>query len=243
MDNLTGAVRRCIEDYRMIEAGDVIAVGLSGGKDSVTLLAALAALRRYYPKPFTLRAVTLSMGFDGMDFAPLTAWCASLGVEHTVLDTRLADVIFAERQEPNPCALCSKMRRGALNDAVRALGGAKLALGHNRDDVIETFLMSLLYEGRLYCFQPVTYMSRAQVTQIRPMLYVPESASRAFAARNGLPVVKNLCPMDGVSKRQEAKDLLADLARTRPDIQTKIFNAIQRLPLPGWGLSQEENAR
>jgi len=234
MKNLQGTVRRCVEDYNMISPGDCIAVGLSGGKDSLLLLAELAQLRRYYPKPFTLHAITLSMGFPGTDFSPLEEYCRSIDVPLTILNTQLGELIFDVRKESNPCALCSKMRRGALCDAVRDMGFTKLALGHNYDDAVETFLMSLLYEGRLYCFQPVTYMSRSNVTQIRPLLYVSEDDVRIEVEKLGLPIVKNPCPMNGVSKRQEVKELIENLGKTYPDVKSKIFNSMQRLPLPGW---------
>lgn len=235
MQQLMGMVRRCVDDYRMIEAGDKIAVGVSGGKDSLALLALLAGLQKYYPKPFELAALTIDMGL-GMDFSPVEAYCRSLGVPFHRVETQIGPVIFDIRKEKNPCSLCAKMRRGALNDALKSLGYQKIALGHHYDDAVETFLLSLFYEGRLSCFQPVTYLSRMDVTQIRPMLYIGEKAVSSFARRMELPVIENRCPADKSTKRQEVKELLVTLQKQYPDLKTKIFGAMQRLPLPEWGI-------
>lgn len=234
MNRFTGLVRRCIEDYKMIEDGETIAVGLSGGKDSLALLCALANLKRYYPKRFELHAVTLGMGFEGMDFAPVKTLCETLNIPYKLHETQLGKVIFEERKEKNPCALCAKMRRGALNDLCVNLGISKLALAHHYDDAVETFLLSLFYEGRISCFQPVTYMSRTGVTQIRPLLYVGEATVKSLVARYRLPVVHNPCPMNGRSKREEVKTLIGTLSAQYPDLKSKVFGAMQRLPLDGW---------
>ena len=234
MSDFTGLVRRCIQDYQMISEGDSIAVGVSGGKDSLALLTALAALRGYYPKRFQLTAITLSMGLPDMDFSPVAQYCAQLNVPYIIKETQIAQIVFEARKEHNPCALCSKMRRGALNNTISELGITKLALGHHLDDAVETLLMNLLYVGRLGCFEPVTYMSRSGVTQIRPMLYCSEGDVRAFARRNDLPVVESTCPMDKQSSREDTKELISELSKKYPDIKSKIFGAIQRLPLPGW---------
>lgn len=235
MQHLMGLVRRCADDYAMIEAGDRIAVGVSGGKDSLTLLVLLAGLRKYYPKPFDLHAITIDMGLPGMDFTPVQQLCESLDVPYTLVKTQIGEVIFDIRKEKNPCSMCAKMRRGALNDVILEQGFNKVALGHHYDDVVETFLLSLFYEGRLSCFQPVTYLSRTGVTQIRPMLYLGEKAVENFTRRQNLPVVHNTCPADKSTKRQEVKDLLIQLQKQYPDLKTKIFGAMQRLPLPEWG--------
>ena len=235
MQHLMGLVRRCVDDYQMIEAGDRIAVGVSGGKDSLALLVLLAGLKKYYPKPFELEAITIDMGLPGMDFTPVEELCRELEIPYTRVQTEISSIIFDYRKEKNPCSMCAKMRRGALHDALLARGFNKVALGHHYDDAVETFLLSLFYEGRLSCFQPVTWLSRAGVTQIRPMLYVGEKAVESFARRQKLPVVENTCPADKSTKRQEVKDLLADLQKQYPDLKTKIFGAMQRLPLPEWG--------
>ncbi len=235
MQKLLGLARRCIEDYRMLEPGDRVAVGLSGGKDSLITLLVLARLREFLPVPYELTAVTLDLGVPGMDFSPVADYCASLGVPYTIEESHIYQVIFEDRKEPNPCSLCAKMRRGALVRAAKEQGCNKLALGHHYDDAVETFAMSLLYEGRLACFQPVTFLSRSGVTQIRPLLYVREARLERMEATLGLPVVKNACPADGHTKRQEAKELLAELSLRYPDLRAHIFGAMQRLPLPYWG--------
>ena len=235
LNAFTGLVRRCVEDYDMIAPGDTVAVGVSGGKDSLVLLMALSELRRYYPEPFALEAITVELGFDGMDFTPVAELCASLGVPYTRLKTDIKEVVFDVRKEDNPCSLCAKMRRGALCTALSERGITKLALGHHFDDAVETFLMSLLYEGRIGCFEPVTYLSRTGITQIRPMLYVGEQAIAHFAERYELPVVHNVCPADKHTKRQEVKELIVTLQAQYPDLKSKVFGAMQRLPLPKWG--------
>lgn len=238
MNKFTGLIRRCVEDYKMIEDGETIAVGVSGGKDSVALLCALHNLQRYYPKKFKIHALTISMGFDNMDLTPIKKLCDDLQVPLTLHETQLGRLIFEERQEKNPCALCAKMRRGALNDLALGLGIKKIALGHHYDDAVETFFLSLFYEGQINCFQPVTYMSRSGVTQIRPMLYIGEQAVRNLVARCKLPVVENVCPQNGKSKREEVKTLIKTLSASYPDLKSKIFGAMQRLPLEGWEPAQ-----
>ena len=234
LNDFTGVVRRAVDDYRMIDANDAVAVGVSGGKDSLLLLLALDHLRRFYPRPFTLEAITVELGFEGMDFTPVAELCAARGIPYTRLKTDIKEIVFDLRQEENPCSLCAKMRRGALNDAIRARGISKLALGHHFDDAVETFLLSLLFEGRLSCFRPVTYLDRSGVTQIRPLVYAGEKKIASVAAQLRLPVVENPCPMDKSSKRHEVKELLAALGAQYPDMKSKVFGAMQRLPLPGW---------
>lgn len=239
MQNLTGQLRRCIEDYHMIDAGDRIAVGVSGGKDSLTLLVLLAELRKYYPKRFELEALSIDMGLGGMDFSPVEALCRELEVPYFCKHTRIGPIIFELRKEKNPCSMCAKMRRGALNDLIVERGFNKVALGHHFDDAVETFLMNLLYEGRIGCFEPVTYLSRTGVTQIRPMLYIGEKAVGSFAGERQLPVVHNTCPADKHTKRQEVKELIAQLQLTYPDLKTRVFGAMQRLPLEKWSVRRD----
>lgn len=234
MNNFTSFVRRCVDDYGMISDDDAVAVGLSGGKDSLALLCALDHLRGYYPKKFRLEAVTIDLGFEGMDFSEVSELCRRLRVPYTIVKTDIREIIFDLRDESNPCSLCSKMRRGALNDAIRARGINKLALGHHFDDAIETFFMSLLYEGHISSFKPVTWMSRAEVWQIRPLLYVGEERISSLVAKYKLPVVESLCPLDKTSKRQEIKALVKSLSADYPDLKSKVFGAMQRLPLDGW---------
>ena len=240
LNSLTGMVRRCVDDYNMISPGDRIAVGISGGKDSLVLLAALSHLKRYYPAPFELEAITIDAGFEGMDFSGVEAMCAELDVPYTRVPTDIREIVFDARQESNPCSLCAKMRRGALNTTLKARGCSKLALGHHFDDAVETFAMSLLFEGRLNCFAPVSYMDRMDVTMIRPLLYVGELRSANMAKALALPVVTSTCPMDRTSRRREVKDLLDTLSAAYPDLRSRIFGAMQRLPLPGWERAGEK---
>lgn len=238
MQRLVGLVRRCVDDYNMISPGEKIAVGVSGGKDSLALLVLLAALREYHPTQFTLEAFTIDLGLDGMDFTPVAEFCEKLGVPYHQIKTEIAPVIFQHRKEKNPCALCSKMRRGALSNAIKEAGISKIALGHHYDDAVETFLLSLFYEGRISCFEPKTYLDRTEVTQIRPLLYLGEKSIENLAQKLHLPVVENTCPMDKNSKRQEVKNLVAELSQRYPDLKSKIFGAMQRLPLPQWGVEE-----
>ena len=238
LNSFTGLVRRCVDDYRMIGRDDRILVGVSGGKDSLVLLMALHHLRSFYPLPFHLEAVTVDAGFPDMDFGPVEELCRGLELPYTILKTDIREIVFDIRQEDNPCSLCSKMRRGALNNFVRDHGFNQLALGHHFDDAVETFLMSLLFEGRLACFKPVTYMSRSGVTQIRPLLYAGEKRVANLCESLALPVVTSTCPQDKTSHRQEIKDLLTALSRQYPDLRSKVFGAMQRLPLDGWGVER-----
>lgn len=233
---MMGLVRRCADDYRMIAPNDKIAVGVSGGKDSLTLLYLLAALREYYPAPFELTAITIDMGLAGMDFSAIAALCDRLNVPFQRVKAEIGPIIFDYRKEKNPCSMCAKMRRGALNQALLSQGFSKVALGHHYDDAVETFLMSLLFEGRLSCFQPVTYLDRTGVTQIRPMLYLTEGMISGFAAQMALPVVHNTCPADKHTKREEIKQLIVRLQAEYPDLKERVFGAMQRLPLPEWGV-------
>lgn len=234
MQKLLSSVRRAVDHYHMISENDRIAVGVSGGKDSLALLMALANLRRFYPVPFEVAAITLEMAYDGMDFSPVQDLCDGLGVEYIRIPTQIKQIIFDVRQEANPCSLCAKMRRGALHEAALAAGCHKVALGHHFDDAVETYLLSLFYEGRISCFKPVTWLDRRDITLIRPLLYTSEQDIRNFARRQALPVVHNPCPADGNTKRQEVKELLQSLEQSMPGVRERIFGAMQRYPLPGW---------
>lgn len=233
MQKLMGLMRRCIQDYNMIQNGDRVAVGVSGGKDSLVLLKLLAGLREYSDKEFTVEAITIDMGL-GMDFSGIEKLCRELNVPFHLIKTEIGPIIFDYRKEKNPCSMCAKMRRGALNQALLDLGMNKLALGHHYDDAVETFVMSLIYEGRISCFQPVTNLDRTGIIQIRPMLYIHEKTVDAFAKRMQLPIVENRCPADKHTKREEIKDLVYELSARYPDLKERIFGAMQRLPLPEW---------
>lgn len=234
LNEFTSLVRKGVDEYRMISDGDRVAVGVSGGKDSLLLLCALNHLRSYYPRHFELEAISIELGFDGMDFSPVADMCSRMGIPYTLIKTDIKEIVFDVRKEDNPCSLCAKMRRGALNDAMKERGLNKLALGHHFDDAVETFMLSLLFEGRVSCFKPVTYMSRADVWQIRPMIYCGEQKIANLARRLELPIVENPCPQDKDSKRYEVKQMLRSMSESYPDLRTKIFGAMQRLPLDGW---------
>ena len=234
MQKLLGLVRRCVDDYDMIRAGDKIAVGVSGGKDSLVLLVLLAGLKKFFNKPFELEAITIELGFEGMDFTPVRELCQQLDIPYTCVKTDIKEVVFDVRKEDNPWSLCAKMRRGALNDTIRSRGISKLALGHHFDDAVETFMLSLLFEGRISCFRPVTYLDRSGVTQIRPLIYAGEQKVSNVAAALQLPIVENPCPQDKSSKRREIKELLKTMSADYPDLKSKVFGAMQRYPLAGW---------
>ena len=240
MQHILGLVRRCVEDYNMIETGETVAVGVSGGKDSLLTLTALARLRAFYPKPFHVQAITLETGMPGMDFAPIADYCAALDVPYIRIAVPVYDIVFQERQEKNPCSLCAKLRRGSLHTALTERGIRKIALGHHYDDAVETMLMDLLFAGRIGCFQPVTYLDRSGITQIRPLLYCHEDEVRRAAAKLKLPVVQNPCPANGSTRRQEVKELLLQLEARYPNLRQKIFGAMQRYPLDGWNLEEME---
>ena len=211
LNNFTSTVRKAVDEYHMIEEGDKIAVGISGGKDSMLLLASLHHLSTFYPYHFDVEAVTIDL-------------------EQLVVP----EIVFDIRKEDNPCALCAKMRRGALNNIIKTHGFTKLALGHHFDDAVETFMLSLVFEGRLTCFRPVTYMDRSGVTQIRPLIYAGEQRITNVAKLLDLPIVENPCPMDKNSKRYEIKNMLREMSKDYPDLKTKVFGALQRYPMPGW---------
>lgn len=227
MRKLQSAVRRALNDFNLIEDGDVIAVGVSGGKDSLTLLRVLAAMRVYLPQKFEIKALMLDLGFKGTDTSEFEQYCRDIGVECVIKNTDIAEVVFDIRKESNPCSLCAKMRRGALNELAVACGCNKVALGHHFDDCIETFYMSLIYEARLSTFDAKCYLDRVGVTVIRPMIYIEEKDITAFAEKENLPIMHNPCPADGFTKRQYVKDLLANLEKENPDVRKRIFRAIR----------------
>jgi len=240
MQHILSLVRACCEDYHMIEPNETVAVGISGGKDSLLTLAALVRLQRFYPVPFRLEAITLETGMPGMDFTPIAKLCERWEVPYTRIQVPVYDIVFNERKEKNPCSLCAKMRRGSLNTALVERGISKIALGHHYDDAVETLLMNLLFEGRIGCFQPVTFLDRTGITQIRPLLYCHEEEIRRVAERERLPIVRNTCPQDGRSRRQEVKELLVSLEARYPDLKKKLFGAMERYPLYGWDTTKEE---
>lgn len=226
LQQLLSYTRRAIDDYGMIEEGDRIAVGISGGKDSLTLLYALASLRRFYPKKFEIEAVSVDLGFGPMDYSKVEELCSELDVNLTIIPTQIFPIVFHERKEDNPCSLCAKMRKGAFNDVCKKLNCNKVAYAHHKDDLIETLLMSLLFEGRLHSFSPITYLDRMELTVIRPLMYVYEKDIIGFKNAYDLPVIKSPCPADGYTKRQYAKDLVKKLNKENPGVKDRIFRAI-----------------
>ncbi len=228
--------RKAIDDYHMIQAGDEIAVGISGGKDSLTLLYALQGLRRFYPHPFKLCAVTVDLGFDNLKLDKISDLCEDLDVPYHIIHTDIAKIIFEDRRESNPCSLCAKMRKGALNDAMKAIGCNKVAYAHHKDDVVETMMMSLIYEGRLHTFRPVTYLDRTDITVIRPLIYMNEADVIGFVNKYKVPVVKSPCPADGHTKREYIKNLVQKINLESPGVKGRIFTAIQSGKLDGWSL-------
>ncbi len=227
-------VRRAVDDYHMIEDGDKIAVGISGGKDSLTLLYALHGLLRFYPKKFEIHAVTVDLGFQNLNLDKIREICHELQIEYTIVTTEIAKIIFDDRKETNPCSLCAKMRKGALNDAIKAAGCNKVAYAHHKDDVIETMLMSLIFEGRFHTFSPVTYLDRMDLTVIRPLMYMNEADVIGFINKYDIPVVKSPCPADGNTKREYIKQLLRKLNLENPGVKERMFTAIQTGNLKGW---------
>lgn len=234
LQQLLSLTRKAVDEYQMIETGDCIAVGISGGKDSLTLLYALHGLKRFYPKPFTIHAVTVNLGFPEADYTPVRRLCEKLQVPYTVVNTEIAQIIFQQRKESNPCSLCAKMRKGALNEAVKKIGCNKVAYAHHRDDLVETMLLSLIYEGRFHCFSPKTYLDRTDLWVIRPLMFVSEADVIGFRNQNQLPVVQNPCPADGYTRRQYVKELLANLNRAEPGVKERMFSAILNGRIAGW---------
>lgn len=227
-------MRKAADDYKMIREGDRIAVGVSGGKDSLTLLVTLSELRRFYPEKFSLQAISVDMGYEDMSFEHISELCRELDVPYHIEKTQIREIIFDIRKEKNPCSLCANMRRGALNIAAKNQGCNKTALGHHFDDVIETFLMNIIYEGRSGCFRPVTYLDRTGITVIRPMIYMPENFIRCFAKELELPTVKNKCPADGNTKREYIKNLIFSLESENPGLKKRLFTAVKQSGRDGW---------
>ncbi|MDY5023418.1 MAG: tRNA 2-thiocytidine biosynthesis TtcA family protein [Blautia sp.] len=234
LQQVLSITRKAIDDFHMIESGDKIAVGISGGKDSLTLLYALKHLSRFYPNPFSLEAITVDLGIEGVSMDPLRQLCDELDVHYTSVPTEIYDIIFEKRKETNPCSLCAKMRKGALNTMAKELGCNKVAYAHHKDDVIETMLMSLIYEGRFHTFSPVTYWDRTDITLIRPMIYMNEMDVIGFQHKYDLPVVRNRCPADGNTKREYIKNLIRQLNEENPGVKERMFAAVLSGNLKGW---------
>ena len=237
MQKILGYMRRACQEFDLIEDGDKIAVGVSGGKDSLVLLCGLAEMRRFYEKKYDICAITLDPRFGGQetDYSPVARLCEKYGIEFKLVKTDIGEIVFDIRKEPNPCSLCAKMRRGALHDAAKSMGCNKLALGHNNDDAIETFVMNLLNEGRIGCFAPISYLSRKDITVIRPLVFAPEQAVMSCAKRNNLEIVKSRCPADKTTRRQWTKELLRSLDRDNRGTKERIFGAMRKAGIDRWG--------
>lgn len=234
LQQVLSLTRKAVDDYHMIEPGDRIAVGISGGKDSLTLLYALHGLQRFYPAAFELCAVTVDLGFGNLDLGRIEELCRTMDVEYHIVKTDIARIVFEDRCESNPCSLCAKMRKGALNDAMKEAGCNKVAYAHHKDDVVETMMMSLIYEGRFHTFRPVTYLYRTQITVIRPLIYMNEADVIGFVRKNDVPVVKSPCPADGHTKREYVKNLVRDINKEAPGVKERMFTAITGGKIEGW---------
>ncbi len=242
MQKLLSRVRSCVDRYSMIKDGDRIAVGVSGGKDSLALLCVLSELRKFYPEKYDLCALMLDMGFDASetvgaapsDTSEIAELCSRLGVEFHVKRTEIARVIFDVRKESNPCSLCARMRRGSLHDLAKEYGVNKLALGHHFDDAAETVMLNLFFEAKIGCFSPVTYLSRKDLTMIRPLLLTEERDIKTFVKKASLPVMKSPCPMDKTSERAKMKDMLHAFDREHRGLYTRIVGAVERGGIDGW---------
>ena len=234
LQRLLSFTRKAVDEYSLIQEGDHIAVGISGGKDSLTLLYALHGLKRFYPNHFELSAVTVDLGFENFDLSPVQRLCDELEVPYRIVPSDIYNILFKIREEENPCSLCAKMRKGALNQAVKEMGCNKVAYAHHKDDIIETMLLSLIFEGRFYSFSPKTYLDRMDLTVIRPLMFVDEADVIGFKNKYNLPVVKSGCPVDGYTKRQYAKELVRQLNREHPGAKERMFHAILNGNLKGW---------
>ncbi len=241
MQKVLGQMRRAIEDFSLIQNGDRICVGVSGGKDSVLLLYELKRLQAFLPVDFSLVAVTLDPNFGGQstDYTPIAQMCEQIGVEYVVKRTQIGQIIFDIRKETNPCSLCARIRRGCLHDTAKELGCNVIALGHHNDDVLETFIMNLFQEGRLGCFSPKTYLSRKDLTMIRPMVFLEERDISGAVRKLGLPVVKSVCPVDGQTNREKTKQFIAGLEKNNRGLKKRMFGALRRSGLDGWGFAQK----
>ena len=234
MKKLLGNIRRIIDDYDMIQDNDRIAIGVSGGKDSVSTLILLNELSKFYPRHFTVTGIMLDMGFPGFDSMTIENFFKERSIEFHTVKTHIGEIVFDRRNEKNPCALCSNMKRGALHNASLELGINKLALGHHNDDAVETFIMNIIFEGRIGCFSPVTYLDRKNITVIRPMLYINEKEISSFVKRYDIPTISSSCPQDGISSREVIKQKIKEIEKEYPDIKQKITGAIQKSKTDGW---------
>lgn len=240
MQQVLSLVRKAVDDYKMIEDGDKIAIGISGGKDSLTLLYALKNLQRFYPKKFDIIAITVDLGFENLNLDKIKDLCKELEVEYIIKKTEIGKIVFDDRKESNPCSLCAKMRKGALNDAIKEAGCNKIAYAHHKDDVVDTMMMSLVFEGRFHTFSPVTFLDRTELTVIRPLMYMNEADVIGFIHKYNVPVVKSPCPADGHTKREYIKQLIRQINLEAPGVTERMFTAIRTGGLKGWCMPSGE---
>lgn len=234
LQQLLSHTRKAVDQYQLIESGDKIAIGISGGKDSLTLLYALHGLQRFYPQSFELIALSVDLGFDGFDLSPIATLCEKINIPYHIISTEIGKIVFEERKEKNPCSLCAKLRKGAFNQSAKKLGCNKIAYAHHKDDVLETMLLSLIYEGRFYSFPPKLHLDRMDLTVIRPLIYTLEADIIGFQHKYHLPVVKNPCPEDGLSRRSYAKELLKQINHENPGVKERLFSAIEHGNIEDW---------
>lgn len=234
LQKLLSLVRQAVDDYKLIDEGDKIAIGVSGGKDSLTLLYALSNLKRFYPKKFELEAITVDLGLEGLNTDAVSHICDELDIKYSIVKTDIASIVFDKIKEKNPCSLCSKMRKGALNNEIIKLGCNKVAYAHHKDDVIETMMMSLIYEGRIHTFSPLTFLDKTEISVIRPLVYVNEVDVIGFANKMNLPVCKKICPADGSTKREYIKNLIRDINKDNPGVKNRMFTAITNSHIDEW---------
>ena len=237
MQKILSHMRKAIEEYNMIEENDKIAICLSGGKDSITMLHAFKNLQRFYPKKFEIIAISINPGFDFFDTNFLQRICDNLEIPLFIEETHAKEIVFDIRKEKNPCSLCANLRRGVINSIAIREGCNKIALGHNQDDVLETFLLNLFYTGSIGTFAPKSFMDRTKITLIRPLVYTPEKDIKRFIKKNNLTVMPKICPMDGKSKREDIKQLIYTLGKDIPMIRANLFGAIKR-NLPEWKINK-----
>lgn len=234
LQRLLSYTRQAVDEYQMIQEGDKIAIGISGGKDSLTLLYALANLQKFYPKPFKLIAITVDLGYEGFDLSGIQRLCEELDVEYHIVSTKIGEMVSSDTVDGSACSLCARLRKGALNDAAKEFGCNKVAYGHHMDDVIETMMLSLIYEGRFCSFWPVTFLDKTELTVIRPLIYIPEADIKGFEHKYTLPITKNPCPIDGHTKREYIKSLIHQINLDNPGVKKRMFHAIKDGNLEGW---------
>lgn len=235
MQKILSSLRKAIEEFNMIDEGDKIAVALSGGKDSITLILALKNLQIFYPKKFDIIAVSVNPGFIKFDTDFLQGFCNNIEVPLFIENSNAKEIVFDIRKEKNPCSLCANLRRGVLNSVAIEQGCNKIALGHNLDDALETFLLNTLYTGNISTFAPIAYMDRSKITLIRPLIFTYEKDIKAFIKRNNIDIMEKCCPYDGISKREDMKALLNSLRKDIPKVKENLFGAILRSDIKGWG--------